>query len=91
MTENAMAEIEVRDEPKYRGKITKIHQDGWGFISSKDKPFTRIFFHWSGLKHTTKNFTELHKGMHVEFELISYKDMGWRAINIEVLNDDIPL
>jgi len=70
---------------KLNGKIIKIHPSGYGFISSKDKAFTRIFFHWSGLQQKTKSFTELKIGMKVEFELIEYKDQGWRAIKIKVL------
>ncbi|HEY4698987.1 MAG TPA: cold shock domain-containing protein [Nitrososphaerales archaeon] len=67
------------------GRIIKISPSGWGFISSRAKPFTRIFFHWSGLLPTTKNFKELTTGMSVEFELVDYKDKGWRAFRIGVI------
>jgi len=70
------------------GKIIRVDKEnGWGFISSKDKPFTRIFFHWTGLLQETKNFLELHKGMNVNFELMEYQDKGWRAIKITVLDN----
>jgi len=69
------------------GKIIKLSPDGWGFISSKDKPFTRIFFHWTALNGDTLNFTELHKGMTLEFELVA-QDRGWRAIKIDVIDKE---
>jgi cold shock CspA family protein len=70
------------------GKIIKLSTEGWGFISSKDKPFTRIFFHWSALNGDTLNFLELKKGMMVEFECIAYQDKGWRAIKIDVIDKE---
>ena len=66
------------------GKIIKLDKTGWGFITSVDKPFTRIFFHWTGLSQKAPNFTELKKGMQVSFDIIEYQDKGWRAIKIEV-------
>lgn len=66
------------------GKITKLDKAGWGFISSRDKPFTRIFFHWSALSPLGPNFLELHKGMVVEFEVMELEGKGWRAIKIIV-------
>lgn len=71
------------------GKVIHIHPKGWGFISSASRPFTRIFFHWSGLVQST-NFTELKKGMIVSFECVDYIDKrteekkGLRALKIEV-------
>jgi cold shock CspA family protein len=78
------------------GKIIKLSKEGWGFISSLDKPFTRIFFHWSGLNQDTLHFTELKVGMKVDFEVIDYIDKhtgtskGLRAIKIEVENQNEP-
>lgn len=66
------------------GKITKLGE-GWGFISSKDIPYTRIFFHWTALRQDTLNFTELHKGMRLEFKAVKYERDGWRALNIYVV------
>ncbi len=74
-------------EDRIRGKITKLHSTGYGFIHSKDKPFTRIFFHWSKLKVNTLNFTELKIGMTLEFEPVQWIDKGWRAKDIEVVVD----
>ena len=70
------------------GKIIKLHQSGWGFITSIEKPFTRIFFHWSGLEQNTLNFTELRLGMKVEFELLELPEKGFRAIKINVSNHE---
>lgn len=74
--------------PRIEGKIIKLDPTGYGFITSRQKPFTRIFFHWSGLLPTTKNFLELRKGMKLEFDCVRYIDKGidkgWRAHKIEV-------
>lgn len=76
---------EILEERRVAGKIIKISKDGWGFITSKEIPFTRIFFHWTGLKQETLKFTELEKEMHVEFTPIEIPDKGWRALKIEVI------
>lgn len=81
-TENAPAERRVT------GKIIKISDEGWGFISSKEVKFTRIFFHWTSLKQNTINFTELKNGMKVEFTPIEVEGKGWRAIKIVVLPEE---
>ena len=74
------------DEIRVRGKIIKVSEGGWGFISSIDIKFTRIFFHWTSLKQDTLKFTELKNGMKVEFTPIEVEGKGWRAIKIEVLS-----
>lgn len=71
------------------GKIVKIQSDeGWGFIISKEIKFTRIFFHWSALNQDTLHFSELERGMEVEFEPLDVPAKGLRAIRIKVLEDD---
>jgi len=76
-------------EKRVIGKIIKVANDpekgGWGFISSKDVPFTRIFFHWTSLKQDTLKFNELKKGMKVSFIPTEIPDKGIRAIKIEVI------
>lgn len=67
------------------GRIIKISRDGWGFISSKEIKFTRIFFHWTALKQDTVPFLELKVGMMVEFTPIRVEDKGYRAIHIRVV------
>lgn len=71
-------------EERIDGKIIKVSDSGWGFISSKELKFTRIFFHWSSLKQNTLKFTELKNGMKVSFVAVEVPEKGWRAIKIEV-------
>jgi cold shock CspA family protein len=90
MTENTEQQGDntepVRTDERVTGKIIKLHPGGWGFISSKDIKFTRIFFHWSSLRQNTKNFTELKVGMRVEFTPSKARDnQGVRAIKINVI------
>jgi cold shock CspA family protein len=75
------------DEKRVTGKIIKVSDDGWGFISSKEIKFTRIFFHWTSLKQDTLKFTELKNGMRVEFTPVELEGKGFRAIKIRVLNE----
>jgi cold shock CspA family protein len=77
------------EDTRMHGKIIKISDGGWGFISSKDIKFTRIFFHWTSLKQDTLKFQELKSGMKVEFTPIEVEGKGWRAIKIEVLQDKL--
>lgn len=71
---------------RYKGKIFKIRaENGYGFISSKEIPFTRIFFHWSALMPDTLNFRQLREGMHVEFNATGSTEKGTRAIKIKVI------
>ena len=70
------------------GKIIKISKEGWGFISCKDIPFTRIFFHWTSLNQDTAHFTELKRGMEVEFLPVENPEKGFRAVKIDVLESE---
>lgn len=76
------------EEQRIKGKIIKVSDEGWGFISSKDIKFTRIFFHWTSLKQDTLKFQELKNGMKVEFTPKEVEGKGWRAIKIRVLKDE---
>lgn len=87
---------EVIKEKKIQGRIVKLSDEGWGFLTSKDQKFTRIFFHWSSLLQDTLKFTELKVGMNVEF--ISQevkptderpKQKGFKAIKISVITDNL--
>ena len=81
-------EPESMNEKRVIGKIIKLELDGgWGFISSKDIKFTRIFFHWSSLNQNTLKFDQLKRGMLVSFVPIEVKDKGTRAIKIEVIQE----
>lgn len=81
---------------RYKGKIIAIIEDGYGFISSPEIPYRRIFFHWQGLLPDTKTFDLLEEGDKVEFNAINLPDVidpvsnekkirGWRALRIKVL------
>lgn len=76
------------EEKRVKGKIIKVSEDGWGFISSKDIKFTRIFFHWTSLKQDTLKFQDLKNGMKVEFTPVEVEGKGYRAIKIRVLKGD---
>jgi len=75
-------------DKRVAGKIIKVSDDGWGFISSKDIKFTRIFFHWTSLKQDTKRFQDLKNGMKVEFTPVEVEGKGFRAIKIRVIEDE---
>jgi cold shock CspA family protein len=79
---------EAKEEKRVFGKIIKVSATGYGFISSKDIPFTRIFFHWTSLKSDTINFKDLRSGMRVSFICFEVEDRGWRAIKIKVEPDE---
>jgi cold shock CspA family protein len=77
-----------QEDKRVKGKIIKVSEDGWGFISSKDIKFTRIFFHWTSLKQDTLKFQDLKNGMKVEFTPVEVEGKGYRAIKIRVLKGD---
>ena len=76
------------DSKRYNGRIIKLDTNpdtgGYGFISSREIPYTRIFFHWSGLAADTLHFTKLKTGMKVTFVGFDVPGKGWRAIKIKV-------
>lgn len=78
---------ELGNNKRIEGKIIKLSDQGYGFITSRDIPFTRIFFHWTSLLQDTLNFKELEVGMEVEFEPNKVDGKGMRAIRIKVLGD----
>lgn len=73
-------------ENKVTGRIIKVSKTGWGFISSKDIEFTRIFFHWTALRQDTLPFLELRAGMIVEFTPMQVTGKGWRAVHVKVID-----
>jgi len=73
-------------EVKAIGRIIKVSKAGWGFISSKDIQFTRIFFHWTALRQDTLPFTEVKTGMWVEFTPLKIEGKGWRAVHVKVVD-----
>jgi len=67
------------------GRIIKVSKQGWGFISSREIEFTRIFFHWTSLIQATLPFLELKTGMMVEFTPLKIPEKGYRAMHVRVL------
>jgi cold shock CspA family protein len=76
----------MTETTKATGRIIKLSEAGWGFISSKDIKFTRIFFHWTHLRQDTLMFPELTTGMTVEFTPVSLPGKGSRAVHIRVID-----
>lgn len=72
-------------DTKIMGRIIKVSKAGWGFISSKEIEFTRIFFHWTALRQDTVTFPELKTGMWVEFTPLQVPGKGFRAIHVKVI------
>lgn len=91
-----MNETNQTEQKPINGRIVKLSDEGWGFITSKEQKFTRIFFHWSSLIQDTLKFTELKVGMNVEFICQKVeptedrpKQKGYRAIKISVIPDNL--
>lgn len=72
-----------------QGKIYHLSNDGYGFISSKELPFERIFFHWTALEQTTLRFLQLRRGMMAEFELLNDPIDGYKAIKMTILPEEL--
>lgn len=80
-----MNRVNIDLQKRYIGKIFRLNVErGYGFITCHEIPFTRIYFHWSGLLQKTVNFLELKKGDEVEFNAIEVEEHGVRAIKIDV-------
>jgi cold shock CspA family protein len=91
-----IAKKEAR-EKRIQGKIIRVDPRGFGFITSNDIPFERIFWHWTSLSFDTLRFPDIRRGMKVEFvprhqgKDENNKDKGWKAIRIEVVDETIDL
>jgi len=75
----------METETKVVGRLIKVSKQGWGFISSRQIEFTRIFFHWTALRQDTVTFPELKPGMHVEFTPLQIPGKGYRAVHVRVI------
>lgn len=68
------------------GIITAVNKDkGYGFLSTPDLPFTRIFFHWSALINNTLHFKKVEKGMKAEFEVQEHEPDKYRAVRMRII------
>lgn len=81
--------MEETAERKVVGRVIKVSKTGWGFISSRDIEFTRIFFHWTALRQDTVKFPELKTGMHVEFTPLEIPGKGYRAVHVRVIDKKV--
>lgn len=79
----------MTDIKKVVGKVIKVSKEGWGFVSSKEIEFTRIFFHWTALRQDTIPFLELKTGMTVEFTPLKIEGKGWRAVHMRVIEKPV--
>lgn len=78
--------IPIEPAVKHKGKITRVDLDkGYGFISSPNVKFRRIFFHWEYLVQDTLKFEKLTRGMKVEFELVDKGDENYHAMKVRVV------
>ena len=75
----------MTNNTKMIGRIIKVSRRGWGFISSRDIEFTRIFFHWTALRQDTLSWKQLKIGMQCEFQPIEIPGRGYRAIKIRII------
>lgn len=75
---------EMTDTGTMTGRVIKVSKRGWGFISSMDLQFTRIFFHWTALRGGSVPFLKIEKGMHAEFVAVEIPTKGWRAVHVLV-------
>lgn len=84
----------MSDIKRIEGKIIHLDEEGWGFFSSDEVKYERIFFHWSALSKGERNFKFLERGMRCTFDCVYIKssqdgqlDKGWRALKIKVTDD----
>lgn len=84
---NQTKQVDEKTKDLIDGKIIHVSKTGWGFITSREIPFTRIFFHWTGLEGDTYKFTELKKGMKIQFKPIETEEKKIRAVKIRVIDN----
>lgn len=77
-------------DKRIEGKIIVVNKRGFGFISSKEVPYTRIYFHWTNLVPQTINFAEIKRSDPVDFILEKKGDGTYKAIKIDVLEREAP-
>lgn len=84
-------------EKRIVGKIIRTDPRGYGFITSEEIPFERIFWHWTSLTFDTLKFPDIRRGMKVEFvprhqgKDENNKDKGYKAIRISIIDETIDL
>jgi|SRR3954470_18863779 hypothetical protein len=85
--EDSKLPIGPESTERFKGQITKLNPNGWGFINSREVPFTRIFFHWTSLTQDTLRFPALRERMTVEFNTVEVPERGTRATKLRVIDE----
>jgi cold shock CspA family protein len=86
MEDAKIINLKSEDErTKIEGKIIAKSKSGYGFITSIEIPFKRIFFHWTALKNDGPGFLDVKIGDRVRFTPIELNEKGWRAVNVEII------
>lgn len=75
-------------EKRVEGKIIAVNKRGFGFISSKEIPYTRIYFHWTNLLPQTINFADLKRSDPVDFICEKKPDGTYRAVKVDILEKE---
>jgi cold shock CspA family protein len=96
-TPESVKKEKAAKDKRIQGKIIRVDPRGFGFITTNEMPFERIFWHWTSLTQDTLKFPAIKRGMKVEFvprhqgkdEL--GKDRGFKAIRIEIIDQNIDL
>jgi cold shock CspA family protein len=73
-------------DKRLEGKVILVNKRGYGFISCKDVPYTRIYFHWTNLIPQI-NFADLRRGDTVDFILEKKDDGTYKAIKVDAFDD----
>ena len=80
---------------RIQGKIFSINEKkGYGFITSLELEFEKIYFYWSNLVNGISFKTDLKKGTLVEFDLVwveakEGRPAGWNAFRIDLVRDPV--
>lgn len=97
-TEESVKKEKEAKEKRIVGKIIRTDPRGYGFITSEEIPFERIFWHWTSLTFDTLKFPAIRRGMKVEFvprhqgtDPETGKDKGYKAIRIAIIDETIDL
>jgi len=96
-TDESIKKEKEAKEKRIVGKIIRTDPRGYGFITSEEIPFERIFWHWTSLTFDTLKFPSIRRGMKVDFvprhqgQDENGKDKGYKAIKITIIDETIDL
>ncbi len=81
------------EHKRIQGKIFSINEKkGYGFITSLELEFEKIYFYWHNLVNGVSFKQDLRKGTLVEFDLVwvestEKRPAGWNAFRIDIVRD----